>query len=102
MDAVWFEYIPWVYASIQGIVTLVVSIIGAKYVRNEFLLQKSTVKQQTELTVNMNTKFNSNDQQTIQSEFKDMEQQKVEIGSSQSETVSEEFKVCNCHDYTLN
>ena len=53
MDFIWIEYIPWVYASIQGAITIVVSIIGAKYVRNEFLLQRHTVKQQTEQEINM-------------------------------------------------
>eukprot|EP01084_Bolivina_argentea_P099881 179476_1 len=43
MDKVWIDYIPWVYASIQLTVTIVVSILGAKYVRNEFLLQKNTI-----------------------------------------------------------
>ena len=45
------KYITWVYASIQGIVVIIVSIIGAKYVRNVFLLQKSTLKQNIDFLV---------------------------------------------------
>ena len=49
MTADWIEYIPWAYASIQAIITLIISIIGAKYVRSEFLMQRERMIQQQEL-----------------------------------------------------
>ena len=52
MESPWIEYIPWVYLFIQGIVTIIVSVIGANYVRNEFRLQAS--KMHTELIVHIN------------------------------------------------
>ena len=50
----WIDYVPWIYASIQAIITLTVSIMGVKYVRNEFLLQKNRVLQQTQAEIQMN------------------------------------------------
>ena len=45
----WIEYVPWVYVCIQGVITITVSIMGVKYVRSEFLLQKERMEQQQEL-----------------------------------------------------
>ena len=50
----WIEYIPWVYASIQGVITLIISIVGAKYVRYEVLSQKKRMEQQQELQIAVN------------------------------------------------
>ena len=61
----WIEYIPWVYASIQGIIILIVSIVGAKYVRHEFLSQKKRMEQQQELQINIQQPDTDNDQQTV-------------------------------------
>ena len=39
-QAAWIENIPWIYGCIQGVITLIVSFVGVKYVYNEFSLQK--------------------------------------------------------------
>ena len=67
MQAVWIEYVPWVYATIQGIVTIFVSIMGTKYVRHEFVSQKNKVQQQTELTINIerNTQKSSESSENV-------------------------------------
>ena len=76
--SVWIEYIPWVYATIQGIVTIAVSIIGTKYVWNEFRLQNTT-KQKMKLTVK------SNHQTSLKATDNEMEKESV--------AKSEEFEV---------
>ena len=90
MESVWIDYVPWAYGTIQAVVTIVVSILGAKYVRNEFLLQKQTLKQQTELTVNINNHTTNPIQksQQIQREIPPL------TNSLQSAFESEEFEVC--------
>ena len=95
MEAVWIEYIPWVYASIQGLITLVISIVGVKFVRNEFLLQKSSVKQHVELTVNVDTEIET---------VKEANQQKqIEIEPIEpSRDKSEQFEVCDCQIYVCD
>ena len=62
MDVVWIEYVPWIYASVQLTITIIVSVMGVKYVRNELRLQKSTVKQQTELQIMVKNKTNQNEE----------------------------------------
>ena len=44
MESNWIEYIPWAYALMQAITTLIVSIMGVTYVRSEFLAQKERGK----------------------------------------------------------
>ena len=53
MDEVWVDYVPWIYASIQATITLIVSIMGVIFVRKEFLLQKNRVQQPLELQINV-------------------------------------------------
>eukprot|EP01084_Bolivina_argentea_P132876 234483_1 len=59
-------YIPWIYASIQAIITLIVSIAGVKYVKYEFKKQKQKqeIKQQQELQINVQQQKNTNDENT--------------------------------------
>eukprot|EP01084_Bolivina_argentea_P205747 351427_1 len=52
MGDVWTEYVPWIYISLQGLITLIVSVMGVKYARNEFLSQKKRTKQGYTLSVN--------------------------------------------------
>lgn len=52
-SAEWVEYIPWVYGCIQGLITLIVSIVGVKYIRKEFKLRKSRLYQNVILHVEM-------------------------------------------------
>eukprot|EP01084_Bolivina_argentea_P122178 216536_1 len=56
MEQVWFDVIPWLYVSIQGMITLIVSILDVKYVRNAFLSQKNKLVQQTELQLTIQNK----------------------------------------------
>ena len=49
--AVWIEYIPWIYGSIRGAITLIASISGVKYVRNEFILQRNRAQQILQLQI---------------------------------------------------
>ena len=43
------DYIPWIYISIQVFISLIVSIMGAKFIRNEFKRQKNKIKQQQDM-----------------------------------------------------
>ena len=53
MAEVWINYVPWIYAVIQAIITLIVSIIGVKYVMNQFKLQKGTAYSPLRTPVNI-------------------------------------------------
>ena len=110
MVAHWIDYIPWVYASIQMVITLLVSIIGAKYVRNEFLSQKHRVQQQIELAVNAESETIQNHYKptiTIKTESQapvaytsyidydtEIKEEEKDPLSQIQEQKSEEFKVC--------
>ena len=61
MDEVWVDYVPWIYASIQAAITLVVSIMGVIFVRKEFLLQKNRQQQPLELQINVVNKNSAED-----------------------------------------
>ena len=45
MTIFWTDYIPWVYISIQVSIALIVSIMGAKYVKNEYKRRKNKMQQ---------------------------------------------------------
>ena len=80
MDEVWIDYVPWMYASVQLTITIIVSVMGAKYVRNELRLQKCTQKQQTELQIKVTNEMNRNEEDAmIEDEQKSEEPQHDEI-----------------------
>ena len=89
MDDVWIEYIPWVYAAIQGAITLTVSIIGVKYVRNEFLIQKNRAQQPMELQIDI-TKNNNHNLQSTDGTGK---KKTVSNESNQQKNEMEQFEV---------
>eukprot|EP01084_Bolivina_argentea_P259444 437760_1 len=57
--------LPWIYAIIQGIIIIIISISGVKYVRHEFTLQQQKVTYQKSQTTQTNVEETTNQYQMI-------------------------------------
>lgn len=93
MDANWIDYIPWIYASVQVLITLIISIMGVKYVRNEFLIQKCKVDEQLQIAIG-DGKGDDHDYIAINKQIKDTESKHDETGTQPHKSV--QFKVTSC------
>ena len=90
MESQWIDSIPWVYISIQGVITLIVSIMGVKYVRNEFLLQQNRVKKQQELQINIQQQQRG---ENVQSETATNKPEQQEVNIDQNDTDRQETAI---------
>eukprot|EP01083_Nonionella_stella_P292757 995783_1 len=87
------EYVPYVYISIQGILTLLVSIAGAKVVRNQFLAQKDQVKpHELQIEVQKQPKQTETADETSNEEKEQQTETKTQAESAPSSQHSEEYK----------
>ena len=104
MSDEWMDYIPWIYISIQGTIALTVSMIGAKYVRNEFVKQKKKVKTDKGLQINIQIKTqqkqdNDNEENATNDDKNEHVNEKGEVEEENSEQAqatpleTEEYKV---------
>ena len=95
----WIEYIPWVYISIQVSIALTVSIMGAKYVKNEYKQQKNKMQQiEMEINIQPKTKDVNENKQSEESMEIEKESRHEADKNMNSRIASEEFIVIGRDD----
>eukprot|EP01084_Bolivina_argentea_P174124 301611_1 len=93
----WIDILPWIYISFQTIVTLIVSILGAKYIQNEFSLQKNRAKQELQIKIQQQTnsdninanKYNVDNKHTFIDDNKDTTEEIQKTNDNDHESTEE-------------
>ena len=87
----WARYIPWIYVSIQVSITLIVSVIGAKFVKNEFKRQSDKMKKM-QIQINIQQQTSDEKDEEIQQASNDDSNEATKNDGIEDEKTMDEKK----------